>query len=219
MENNLLYYEQCLQYFKGEASLELEKEILAAKELEAEKSQIFEETKLLYEGFRIQKVHQEAKQLFVPKNNTHLTFYKMALAASIVIVGLIGYMGMSTAYFPDFKPQTSILMSPSAQPKVGEATNRENPYELFVRGKGRYDAQKFEEAIVIFEKSLLQPNLRNQLKEAIQWHQCVSLLRAGRVDEAGILFKELDQIENPKYEIGFLSKLKIRFQLFLKTMF
>lgn len=217
MENKLPYYEKCLLYFKGEATPALEKEVLEAKENDSESAQIYEETKLLFEGFRIQEKHKLAKELFQNKSQGTFTFLKLALAAMLMMTSLFAYLALSKSYFPDFKTHTSVLMSPNEVEQI--LSPQEKAYKLFIEGKGKYDTQEFEEAIQLFEESLIIPNLRNQLKEAIQWHQCVAYMRTGDYEKARSIFEELDSLQNPKFQVGFLSKTKIRFQLFLNSFF
>lgn len=220
MENELTISEKCISYLRGEASQELINEVEFEKNANPEFKRIFDETTLILEGFRIQKKYEDARSLFKHKKTLSFSVSHISLAATIFIVGIFSFLGSSKAYFPDLKTTKSVLMSVDSSTNENiNLTPQAKAYALFIEGKGLYETQEFDVAIKKFNEALQVPNLRNQLQEAIKWYSCVANLRAGKIDEANSLFIELNKLPQPKYSVGFLTKAKIRFQLFWKGLF
>lgn len=214
------YYEKCLIHFRGEASEQLSLEVLNTKETDEESKRIFEDTKLLFEGFKQNEQHKAAKKLIVSNSKTNIYPFRLAIAAAALLVGLFAFLGTSKTYFPSLQVANSVLMSNEQNSKLAtDLSPQEFAYQQFILGKSYYETQEFDQSILAFEKSLAQENLRNQLIEANQWYLCAAYLRSGKTDQAQKLFNELISLDNPKFEVSFLTRTKIRFQLFLKTLF
>lgn len=220
MENNIEIYEKFISYHRGVCTDEEKREVedLIVKDAEAKKE--FEDWQLLEENIRLYYWQKEAKELLKePKIIKRQFLWRVvAVAASILVFSTLSFMALNKNYFSDIIIEESILKSPSVfrQPK---SSPQEEAYNLFVAGKVSYYANDFRAAINAYTTALKTPNLRNQIHEAIQWHLCVAYLRNNQASEAEKILKDLDKIENPKYDIGTMNKAKIRTQIFLKKLF
>lgn len=216
MDDQQVIIEKCMSYLNQTADKETCKEVEQNLLDNQEWKDIMAETRMIHEGFQLQKEYEQAKKIFDKPKVKTFSMVSWGMAAGIVLIGLFGYLGLSKAYFPKLLHAPSVLMGEeeAPNPKAGEEV-----YSLFVKGQSLLEAQDFDKAIENFEQALTYPNLRNQLKEAIQWHLCVAYLRAGQTQKSSELYQQLKSLNDPKYELGFWSKSKIGFQLFLKQLF
>ncbi|WP_337041333.1 hypothetical protein [Emticicia sp. 17c] len=222
METNKENFEKFINFHRGEAS-EIEKqEILALIGRDEAAREEFEEMKFLEENIRLYHWQKEAEMVLkksVRPSIFTITFGKIALAASVILLTTFTYLLLNRNYLPDIIIEQGTLMGEPQSKSSTTQSAQEVSYNLFLMGKASYYADNFSEAIKYYHQALATPNLRNQFYEALKWHLCIAYLRNGEPEKAQKLIDELEKIENPKYKISALNKLKIKTQLMAAKIF
>ncbi len=178
------------------------------------------ETKALMRALRNAAIDREVKEALdirsseraVKRSLMRKVIFQMAIAALFSLVALFSYLSFSKLYFNDY------LVVPSKARGYSENVYRSNsPFDLFQEGRNAFLSGEFNVAVMSFEKVLRSEEVfRPYFKESVQWNLCVSYLMNEEPEKALLIYRELERIENPKYEVSLLTRIKIRWQIALK---
>lgn len=220
METNYEQVEKFINYHKGKVSHKEKKQIEQSIKDDDTLKEQFDELRILEENIRLYYWQKDAQKALKQPNKGifSITWRKVAIAASVIIISSLGYLSISHDYLPDVVIEEGVLRGKEATEELG-ISPQEKSYNLFVMGKASYHATDFKNAISYYIKALETPNLRNQIQEAIKWHLCIAYLRNNQPKEAEEILNNLEMIDNPKYEINAINKAKVKVQIFLKKTF
>ncbi len=145
--------------------------------------------------------------------------YLLPMAALLImILSFGGYLLISKTFLKDIIVEKDILR--------GEKENLTKPilpeekaYFYFLEGKANYYAGDYQKAIKLYNEALKAPNLRNQIREAINWHLCIAYYMNKDFKNCRNTLASIESIEVPKYAINKLDLLKLKTQLWFKESF
>ena len=88
----------------------------------------------------------------------------------------------------------------------------------FFEGQARMVEGDYVQAAHHFEEVLTVDDLRPYFREAAEWHLTVSYLRSRQTNRANLLYKRLRQCEACTYDIGWLERRKLEWQLLIASL-
>ena len=166
---------------------------------------------------RLNEWSEEAKQILEKKSmlfRIHIS--KVAIAAGLAFFLSLGYLVFDKNYGSDLIIYENTLRTKPEPTSSSGNTPEKQAYVDFLEGRSSYHAKEYDRAIIFYNKALKANQLRNQLREAIEWHLCVALLLQNEVEDCEKLLLKIESNPKPKYEINKIDFLKLKTQLWLK---
>lgn len=187
----------------------------------------FEELKVMAEAIKLYEYQKEAEAYFKkPVARKINIFMRQTLRRAAVFILLIGgsflvYLTFSGNYLPGINADAGVVRSTNNEykPSPNILSRQEVAFEKFVLGQGYFSAKDFPKAIQLFEEAIKTPDLRNQVREALEWHLCIAYLSDNQTDKADYWMNEIEKINEPKYQISWVNKLKVKWQILIKKTF
>jgi hypothetical protein len=159
---------------------------------------------------------QTLKLLKKKKTKFKISILKSGMAAGIAIILTLSYLIFDKNFISDIILTENVLRGTNSAAEIEEPPLQKQAYLDFLEGKGSYHAKEYPRAIAFYKKALEVPMLRNQLREAIEWHLCVAYLMNSQAEECEKLLEKIENNSDPKYEINSIDMMKLKTQLWLK---
>ncbi|HLO45995.1 MAG TPA: hypothetical protein VK175_16760 [Leadbetterella sp.] len=172
---------------------------------------------LLERTLRLNQWSQEAlTQLKGVRSRFRISYIKTGIAAGVALILSLAYLALNQNYNSDLILTENSLRT-DKQSTVNQANEpQKQAYTYFLEGKASYHAKEYDRAIKNYQKALKTPALRNQFREAIEWHLCVAYLLNNQPLESEKILKKIERNPNPKFVINKMDLLKLKTQLWLK---
>ena len=148
----------------------------------------------------------------IGKQNLWYRVVGTALAACLLFVL---YISFDSIQLPDVKNDFSIVRDIDI---TALSVDEKKTFGYFYTGKKALTAGDFQGAIVNFQEFLKNKELRPYFSQAAKWHLILAYLHDNSPTKAQKLLSELDD-ENDSYPIGTVNKIKIRWQIFWRSIF
>lgn len=187
----------------------------------------FEELKVMAEAIKLYEYQKEAEAYFrkpVVRNINVFMWQTLSRAAVFILLiggSFIAYLTFSGNYLPGINADAGVVRSTNSEfkPSPNILSRQEVAFEKFVLGQGYFSSKDFPKAIQLFEEAIKTPDLRNQVKEALEWHLCIAYLSNNQTEKADYWMTEIEKISEPKYQISWVNKLKVKWQILIKKTF
>lgn len=215
-------WEQLESYLSGKAPAELknaiDQQMKKDKHLADELESVRRASHLLNQAFIEQKMRQTLQQLRA-EQLPHPTlptrppggFRWVAYAAAICLL-LLGYLTFAPIALPQAGYDVMALrnIDTTQLSPVQRAA-----FDHFFEGQARMVEGNYVQAAHHFENVLTTDDLRPYFREAAEWHLAVSYLKSRQLGKATQLYRRLQQCESCVYEVGWLNRRKMEWQLFI----
>ncbi len=176
---------------------------------------------LLREAFVEQQMRDTIRQIRTEQRpepvvwRNRIGWNRVAAGVAAACLLLVGYLSLAPIALPNAGYDVRALR--------GIDTTQLPPQQRvafanFFDGQARMVEGDYVQAAYHFETVLTVDDLRPYFKEAAEWHLAVSYLRSHQISRASRLYKQLRQCESCTYEVGWVERRKLEWQLWIGNL-